>query len=500
MSRKESLQLAMHCLSHPASVAAVLLVLLNDHLLRRLWPSWLTGKIGDFAWLVFAPFALATLLVWVTPPSIARHQRRLGALAVALVGLEFALAKTIPFFHSLTLQVIEWMTAWPSILHRDPTDLAALPALLISWQVWKTSKQRAQNALPSGWVVLGLAMLATMADSGAPDYGIHCVVESDGTLYAFAVYPDNYFSTDGGNEWHVNTKEYPSDGCDLGWRDESWQMTDPNNPDTVYRFAPGVSIEKSNDAGQTWRTEVDLTWEQARILHHDRKYSSSYGSLTPGPIDAVIHSDTGNIIVAMGQQGILLGSPDGNWEWVGVGRYFRDQPSNVDDIVSLLNTEFWLSFILVLLTIGSFFWRTRKQNFRKFGTWLRILLLAIIWATWMFSAIYMAPATHNNFGYTWAFILPPIWFVALLGAPLSIEGLLHIYHISRHGLVVIVVTALSTALLYLLPYLIWSVGGIPRYNTASVFAVILILATLYAGDRYLHRTLQRSQPSNVESR
>jgi hypothetical protein len=28
-------------------------LLINDHLLREFWPSWWTGKIGDFAWLLF---------------------------------------------------------------------------------------------------------------------------------------------------------------------------------------------------------------------------------------------------------------------------------------------------------------------------------------------------------------------------------------------------------------------------------------------------------------
>jgi hypothetical protein len=34
-------------------------LLLNDHLFRIHWPGWWTGKLGDFAWLFFFPFALA---------------------------------------------------------------------------------------------------------------------------------------------------------------------------------------------------------------------------------------------------------------------------------------------------------------------------------------------------------------------------------------------------------------------------------------------------------
>ncbi len=41
-------------LAHPATAAALGLLLVNDHLLRRLWPSWFTGKLGDVAWLYCA--------------------------------------------------------------------------------------------------------------------------------------------------------------------------------------------------------------------------------------------------------------------------------------------------------------------------------------------------------------------------------------------------------------------------------------------------------------
>ena len=50
-----------HCasaLTHPATVAAVVVLLLNDALFKSLWPdSWVTGKLSDLAWVVFAsPF------------------------------------------------------------------------------------------------------------------------------------------------------------------------------------------------------------------------------------------------------------------------------------------------------------------------------------------------------------------------------------------------------------------------------------------------------------
>jgi len=40
----------------------------------------------------------------------------------------------------------------------------------------------------------------------------------------------------------------------------------------------------------------------------------------PGPHDAEIDPNTGNIVAAMGLQGSLVREPGGDWLWVGVSR------------------------------------------------------------------------------------------------------------------------------------------------------------------------------------
>ena len=50
-------------LTHPVTLGAVALLLVNDWLLKPLWQSdWTTGKLSDFAWMVFAPPLLLFLL------------------------------------------------------------------------------------------------------------------------------------------------------------------------------------------------------------------------------------------------------------------------------------------------------------------------------------------------------------------------------------------------------------------------------------------------------
>src|SRR5438093_11910351 len=54
-------------LASPSAVAAVTVLLLNDHVLKQAWPSPITGKLSDFAGLYFAPWVLISLALAVTP-------------------------------------------------------------------------------------------------------------------------------------------------------------------------------------------------------------------------------------------------------------------------------------------------------------------------------------------------------------------------------------------------------------------------------------------------
>ncbi|HET7375196.1 MAG TPA: hypothetical protein VFK30_00720, partial [Anaerolineae bacterium] len=161
MKASTTFQRALLSLSHPLSIAAIAVVLLNDHLLRHVWPSWFTGKIGDFAWLIFAPFLLAALAGWL-PIRSSNRDNLIGQGSIVAVGLIFGLAKTVPEFHSLTIKILETLTGWPNVLRIDPTDLLTLPALFIAVWIWRQSVARTFRLPNRGLVLLPLAILATM--------------------------------------------------------------------------------------------------------------------------------------------------------------------------------------------------------------------------------------------------------------------------------------------------------------------------------------------------
>jgi hypothetical protein len=139
-------------LVHPVALAAVGLLVLNDHLLKGLWPGFVTGKLSDVAGLAFFPLVLLGL--WEVALWLARrwHGPRRRALAVAIVvtGIAFALVKTTPagatafgwgisfgqWVPAALVGLVTGRTAQmgsPAAVARDVTDLVALPALLAAW-------------------------------------------------------------------------------------------------------------------------------------------------------------------------------------------------------------------------------------------------------------------------------------------------------------------------------------------------------------------------------
>jgi hypothetical protein len=142
-------------LLHPLAVAAMVAVILNDRVLKVRYPSALTGKLSDVAGLIFFPLLLVAVAEgarrmrsrdgWMLTP------RAVVAVAVA-IGVAFVLMKTWPpagDAYRAAMGVVIWpLDAVGSLVRgdglpalerialvEDPTDLLALPALLLPWWI-----------------------------------------------------------------------------------------------------------------------------------------------------------------------------------------------------------------------------------------------------------------------------------------------------------------------------------------------------------------------------
>jgi hypothetical protein len=476
---------ALLALSHPITIGMVALLIVNDHVLRRLWPSWLTGKLGDAAWLAFAPLLIALPLAWILPRR-PQHERLVGGLAFGLMGGGFALAKTLPLAYGLAAALMTAITGAASGLRRDPTDLLALPALLIGWAIWQRgSSQRRQTA--RGWVALALGALATLANSPAPDFGIDCLlIQEDGSLIALSSSTwrqERYRSTDGGLTWDTTLgADQSAEPCEA--HSEPWQLADPGNPQQVYRFTPGKRVELSTDGGQSWTTSVRFSGVEARTIYYRLTRSAAW-AYHPGPLDAVFDPATGNLVAVMGQEGALVLAPGGEWQPVAVGPYVIERIQTPGQMWTLLRGEGALALALLLLGFATLCLLVYRPR------WWLIALVGLGWVVWLACAI-SSPGLNVA-----TYLSMPIGIgtalAVLIAAVCAVAGGVWAARASGRFFAPAAVAALIAALLYMIPFVLWAAGAVPRYATALIFALVLAAAVLISGWRAFHSRASRGK-------
>ncbi|MCP3166264.1 hypothetical protein [Myxococcus qinghaiensis] len=138
-------------LLHPLVFGAVLVLVLNDHVLKARWPSWWTGKLSDVAGLAMFPLLLQGL--WEQSRSRGglsfQPSRAVLTTCVVMTALVFTAIKVSEPAGDCWrwgLGTLQWpvRAAWAWLSGRvipgvapvahtmDVTDLLALPALSLS--------------------------------------------------------------------------------------------------------------------------------------------------------------------------------------------------------------------------------------------------------------------------------------------------------------------------------------------------------------------------------
>lgn len=136
-------------LLNPVTLAAAVVLLLNDIWFKHRWPSLTTGKLSDFAGLVVLPVFLVSITELVRSLTRRSVTRTEDAWVFPLIsGLGFVFVKTTGLgatAYSWLIGSVRWPTLYlealvggesappirPIITAVDPTDLIALLALVI---------------------------------------------------------------------------------------------------------------------------------------------------------------------------------------------------------------------------------------------------------------------------------------------------------------------------------------------------------------------------------
>lgn len=313
---------ALRWLGAPATLLALAVLALNDHVLKQAAPGVVTGKLSDVAGLVVAPPLLAVGL------SLLRV-RRPAQVALVTTGVGFTLVKTTEWGVEAANAV--WSVIWPTEMLRDPTDLLALPALLLAAWVARvrrrpTAAGRRSLGLALGALALPFAVIATAATSpchtpeGLRDVG---VVRGDfsgppsGAENRLIVSPghrDVSIDVDGrlSRLSHVDEARVSANGPALE------EACSTANPLRCWRRAPGTRepwVEGSADGGSTWTTEYRMPSAEQEQVREAAGETCDDEPVPMAPWDlSVLDTPRGPLVgVASGRAGLLLRDPDGTW-------------------------------------------------------------------------------------------------------------------------------------------------------------------------------------------
>ncbi|WP_198169090.1 hypothetical protein [Herbidospora daliensis] len=432
-------------IGQPLTVLALVVLVVNDHVLKHAWPGFVTGKLSDVAGLVLFP-ALLDLLVGR------------AKISIAVTGVGFTLVKTTATGAWLASEA--WTAVWgPSRVLADPTDLLALPAL---WAAWWAYRHPVSVHKAVVFLVVPPAVLAVAATSAAPfdwPYTAYAVEKAGGEIVVH---------TRGGYGMGNDLISYRTrDG--VAWN--TWiqhERVEPVARDchgtACYRVVPGhLRVQEIRDGRWTTVWEIpDEERDRLIRLHPDPPFGH------PEPTESLAVAVTERLlVVANGTDGIALRDARGTWHRLGVGPDGLDAATAVPlttpgryDVTELVAQAVLVAGLAALVA----------------GARSRVVLIGggIVL---LFGLRVGLGMVKGNLGFLGA---PPALMFMVLGTGLLGWGFTRAAP-SWRLLVVSLVAGLLTGLAVLAPYTAWSMGGLDFYADADRTALVAFIVATAAG-------------------
>jgi len=317
---------SVRVLASPGFVLALVVFVLNDHVLKTAYPGWITGKLSDFAGLVVAPVLLGVLL---TAWRVARPM----PLAITLTGVGFALAKTSAAGAAVTSAA--WsLTGVPTLIRADVTDLLALPALGLGWAIHRqVSRQtppewRRLVAVATGTALLPVAVLATAATDCYVGDGLSSITVVSGSFRGGVPGPEQRialepYAIDGsGVVSEVRYDErFPSEG-------EQWQVDAACDDDgSCWRIdhdAPVPAVQVSTDGGRRWFRDLWVTPDERNEALVGAPSGCGHAPSAELQDLVVLKDGTSvRVVVAASDAGMYVRTVGGRWSRIPVDELFE---------------------------------------------------------------------------------------------------------------------------------------------------------------------------------
>lgn len=461
---------AVRALTYWRAIAAIGLLLLNDHVLKDLWPGWVTGKLSDFAGLVFFPLLLAVMVGLVV-----RRQAWAIRLSLLISGVWFCAIKTMAWAAAATESAAELFIEHSEIIV-DPTDLLALPALALAAAVYRDAlagesvaqwmQPRTTQYLRVG--VLAAASITTVATSCIDLDGVTHVIVADGAIYAFGDTTAGSISRDGGATWERDY-DIPGSESPFGPR-QNTEGCLPNDPSRCFRVNGEPLVEESNDGGSTWQ----IAWEPpaGRPFFQERFEGGGCSEFVIGGVDLLV-SDTGTVLVGMGDLGLVRRNPDGTWDRDVTG-YANPETGFGYGVWAEMMVAVAAAILVLLLGYRvsvALLWGSADDRPVISGA-AALGLLALAGSAVL--AIIGAVALGPSGAVSGLLVVPavPLLLLGLAGLAGAWATQIEARPQARPMAVASSIGSVLTGLAVIAPFLAWSAGGISRWEVALMVAIV----------------------------
>lgn len=456
----EATSRALRALLHPAALASLGILLLNDHVLKEALPGPLTGKLSDLAGLVFFPLLVTALLGLLRLPA-----RVAFAVSGATVGVWFTAIKTLGPAAAATEGLAEVFIASSTIVV-DPTDLVALPMIGVALWIFASTRAdatvRHASILPSRRALeltaLSIGAVASMATSCSESVGFTDLIVEGPLVYAQQGGGATYVSSDG-FQTQTQTDRVESDGA----------RSDACLPDgTCYRINGGPFVEQKQPSdGQSWTIAWEFPPDRLEFVGRSGDSCDPY-DVYSYDIVLIDGPDGPIVLVAMGDDGVLRRNADGTWERgvVGSPAPLGAWGENIErELLGVVSIGVLLAAVTALVS------RRKSEGHERIriGGWAVFGLVIFVGA----SVIGLASDPADSF-LSVAPVLVPISWAAAAAAIAAIwtriaevRGRSTWQLVRRTTAIIVAATAIAA-----LAFLLWSSGSIPAWNMAFGIAIV----------------------------
>ena len=196
-----------------------------------------------------------------------------------------------------------------------------------------------------GAVLAGMSLACTPRDDGITEVG----ADAAGALYARHDYGSNngdyYRSWDGGFTWEIDHTRTPGQESGI-----TWGGLNAETPRGRYAVS-GADIIRTDAEGRKFYYSTAYLADYANLILQYRGDNRSLGAvLTTEPHGIYYDAASGNVVAAMGVQGVAVGAPGGRWTRVAVGRLTPTDFGRLQRMGLLVSVpSFWLTTLALLV-------------------------------------------------------------------------------------------------------------------------------------------------------